>query len=1604
MFQLEKYGYRFDSYNKVWIRSDFSGIAYNDGDASEQKLAQIIEDTDDVSIFSVDLRRQCTEWAIHYHLSSQRGNILRPFEHLLQGSVLEIGAGCGAVSRYLGESGGQILSLEGSPRRASIAASRTRDLKNVTVLAERFDDFEYHEQFDAITLIGVLEYASMFSDGESPALNMLTKIRKMLKPDGHLFIAIENQLGLKYFAGAPEDHIGEAMYGIEGRYQETGPATFGRQELEQLINNAGYEGVEFLAPFPDYKMPRSILTEEGCQSGRFDGAAFAWQSVKADPQLPKSVNFDLGLAWPVIFKNGLGMELSNSFLVVASLSRDKTVDENSLAFHYSTERATTYCKETRFLNVGEGNIAVEYRLFAGDATLSTSKYQLSLPSQDKYYHGHVLSQPFIQLLSSKNWRIQDVADYLNVYLMHLSNMLKALGHDLSPTLRIDSKIPGDFIDAVPQNIIIDELGNPNLVDMEWRSLEDVDLGHLIFRSLLLLLNQISNLQVTKENPALTRKEFFATLYSLLGMPVTDEDLDRFNASEVNFQEEVTGLPLESLINWFPCHPLVTTYLSASIFYAFNGEDFSEDHAIHQPLQVGRQKITFPLLAELDSSLTVRCDPVDQSQWFNLYELTISDSSGSVIWANVSNNSDTIKPGLLEITTDEQGILYYAYNDDPQLITPELKLQTSRELLITLDIEILDGLQATHEVLRLGESFSQLHQQAKLSKAENLQLHKQLEFAKQENISYRDNLHLLQNSINSLTNAIELSNVNLNLRDSEVRSLHESTDAYRAEAIALSNTVAAQNDQIIDLLATISSKDSSISDLSSIICTKTDTAENLNGILSGYGSQLSELTAIILDRDNEISKLQSAITELLNSNSWAVTRPLRKMKRIKGNMRNMTSMKHSLGRFAKRAYDNLPFSQRNKLRVKSALFTTMSPLLKQTNSYKAWARNHVNDSPAVVISEEFQTSSTEPGSTGSDVAARYIQNMMNMPGPADQDYCAISEAPIDHSALRARAIAYYLPQFHPTPENDEWWGKGFTEWTNVSKAVPQFIGHYQPHLPGELGFYDLRLVEVMERQAELAKLYGVEGFCFHYYWFGGKRILERPLEQLVKSNINMPFCICWANENWTRRWDGLDNEVLLAQNYGAEDDLAFIKSLEPLLKDKRYIRVDGQPLIILYRPSLLPDAAATLVRWREYCREVGIGELFLCMVQFDKLDPREYGFDAAVEFPPHKVAANLPCINDSLEIANATYAGYVVDYQDVVDRAAVEPVSEFPLIRGVFPSWDNDARKPGRGYTVANSTPAKYRTWLRSSIEYARANPVKGESLVFINAWNEWAEGAHLEPDRRYGYAYLEATKQALKTPPSMLPSPLASKVCVVVHAFYPELLAEIFDYLKQWSTPYRLVITTIPEKSHAVHVELDKHSMKADVLVQENRGRDILPFIKALQTAVNDEHLILKLHTKKSLHREDGDTWRKDLLSKLLAPEKASKVFAAFAEHNDLGLIAPEGHILSMSTYWGSNADTVHRLTKQMGGDVFLPESTLFAAGSMFYVRSTAIQSIIELGLRDVDFEEEAGQVDGTLAHAIERCFSVATWLSGYYLASSEHPEVVAYRSAETYAYARPSI
>ncbi|HDZ9238127.1 TPA: methyltransferase domain-containing protein, partial [Vibrio cholerae] len=312
--------YKKDTENEIWIRENYQGIPYNDGDDVENRIKEILQLCENVDVYSKELKEHCINWPQTYHFSPERSNILRPFGDQISGKdVLEIGGGCGAISRYLGECGANLLTLEGSIRRASIARERTRDLENVTIVADSFEGFEVEKKFDFVTLIGVLEYANVFSGNENPIKYMLDKAKSFLKPDGKLIIAIENRLGLKYFAGAGEDHIGTPMYGIEGRYKSTEAVTFGKVELKNHLSASGFESVEFLAPFPDYKFPSFILTERALELSRFDSKVFPVLCSRRDALLPRITNFNIERVWEYIDSNGLTLDLSNSFLCVGRL-------------------------------------------------------------------------------------------------------------------------------------------------------------------------------------------------------------------------------------------------------------------------------------------------------------------------------------------------------------------------------------------------------------------------------------------------------------------------------------------------------------------------------------------------------------------------------------------------------------------------------------------------------------------------------------------------------------------------------------------------------------------------------------------------------------------------------------------------------------------------------------------------------------------------------------------------------------------------------------------------------------------------------------------------------------------------------------------------------------------------------------------------------------------------------------------------------------------------------------------------------------------------------------------------------------------------------------
>ncbi|MEJ2649565.1 MAG: glycoside hydrolase family 99-like domain-containing protein [Sedimentisphaerales bacterium] len=349
--------------------------------------------------------------------------------------------------------------------------------------------------------------------------------------------------------------------------------------------------------------------------------------------------------------------------------------------------------------------------------------------------------------------------------------------------------------------------------------------------------------------------------------------------------------------------------------------------------------------------------------------------------------------------------------------------------------------------------------------------------------------------------------------------------------------------------------------------------------------------------------------------------------------------------------------------------------------------------------------------------------------------------------KARIIAFYLPQYHPIRQNDEWWGKGFTEWTNVAKARPLFRGHYQPHIPADLGFYDLRLPEVRQAQAEMAKTYGIEGFCYYHYWFAGKRLLERPFNEVLQSRQpDFPFCLCWANESWSGVWHGAVNRVLIEQTYpGPEDEKEHFRFLLKAFSDERYIKMDGKPLFIVYCPNRLPEPKRVTDHWRKLAIEAGFKDLFLVGNAFEPWDPAANGFDGQIVRNLTHTFENLdPQRPYTVRLKRRIFRqpGNIYDYARVVEYLYMSQCSKENFFPCMVPNWDNTPRAGRRGIVFHNSNPDLFLKHAEMLVNQVQHKPVE-KRLIFLKSWNEWAEGNHLEPDIKYGHAYLEALHAAV---------------------------------------------------------------------------------------------------------------------------------------------------------------------------------------------------------------------------------------------------------------------
>jgi O-antigen biosynthesis protein len=477
------------------------------------------------------------------------------------------------------------------------------------------------------------------------------------------------------------------------------------------------------------------------------------------------------------------------------------------------------------------------------------------------------------------------------------------------------------------------------------------------------------------------------------------------------------------------------------------------------------------------------------------------------------------------------------------------------------------------------------------------------------------------------------------------------------------------------------------------------SQQRDGLINERNNLVNERDGLINERNNLVNERNGLINErdgLLNSRSWRFTKPLR----------NLTA-------FIRR-------HEALRLFLKGLLSLKRNGIIATVKKIKNYKRRQLSN----------QLSSLEKN---------VISNTLLYESEYQED--------IDFSKYepKVKAIAFYLPQFHRIPENDKWWGKNFTEWTNTRKAKPRFNGHYQPREPhNDIGYYNLTNIESLKKQVKLAKQHGIYGFCFYMYWFSGKRLLEKPLDLFLEhQEIDINFCLCWANENWTRRWDGQDNEILIKQNYSDDDPYKFIEDIKKYIIDKRYIKIDGIPIILVYNSGNIPNIGDVFNKWKEYADKIGIGKIKILITNVFGHSAKDLSIidliDGEVDFPPN---INFGLENKNTNISDKTalifdYKEFAASYKQTIISAGI---GKIPLFRTCMLAWDNAARKVSGWTTFTGFSLKVFYEWVSFLVNEASKNK---EQIFFINAWNEWAEGTYLEPDKKYGYANINTFSRAL---------------------------------------------------------------------------------------------------------------------------------------------------------------------------------------------------------------------------------------------------------------------
>ncbi|HWA00032.1 MAG TPA: glycoside hydrolase family 99-like domain-containing protein [Caulobacterales bacterium] len=567
----------------------------------------------------------------------------------------------------------------------------------------------------------------------------------------------------------------------------------------------------------------------------------------------------------------------------------------------------------------------------------------------------------------------------------------------------------------------------------------------------------------------------------------------------------------------------------------------------------------------------------------------------------------------------------------------------------------------------------------------------------------------------------------------------------------------------------------------------------------------------------------------------------------------------------------------------------------------------------------------------------------LPAPPDDTERADAPAALALQNAPVRVVAFYDPSVH-------------RHWLEVAAGAPRFVDHMQPRLP-RFAFYDPRAGDVLRQQAEQARRHGVEAFCFRVPW-GAHQDAAAVLAQWRETGADLGFCLCF--------------ELVEGGTGDGADPGAFIRFAAPFLADPRYTKIGARPLIVLARPGGLAACSATVKAWRAHCAANNLGSPYIAYTQVsDDEDPALFGCDAAIETPPH--LCDPRDISAVANVSDPEFVGRVLDYVDMRQRRVLWRRPAYPIFRGVCPGWDDEPVRPREGEALHGGRPSLFGAWVASAArETLAAISAPEQRVLFVNSWNDWTRGSAIEPDQKFGYGWLHALQGALADAgrPDEGPPP---KLIVAVHVFYVDIFELILAQLARFTEPFELIVTCPEEKRDEVALMLERWNMvsRAQVHAGENRGRDVLPFLQAMAARKPaPEDIILKLHTKRSRHRADGAEWRDRMYASLLSGDAPRRALDAFRFDRTLGMVAPEGVLAPITLNLAPNEEAITALMARAGFDG-IEDADVFAAGSMFYLRARHLEPILAQRIGPTDFEAEAGQLDGTLAHALERVFTL---------------------------------